>query len=515
MGGSTVGYALAQHGHRVLFIEKGMYLFGDHDRGDGTEPGHATDPVERLRQGAWPLPLEGSTDKGEMKFFAPLGCGTGGSTSLYAGQLERMTPADFAPRAQYRDITGSTLPEAWPISYEELLPYYRRAETLFHVCGTPDPLHPDPESALLDPPPLSPRDEDLYESFRELGLHPYRAHMAVRFQDDCMECAGALCPHRCRGDAGSICMLPAVEKHGAALLPECEVLRLEADATRVTNVHCRRQGEEFAVRARVVVLAAGAYMTPILLLKSQSSHWPDGLANRSGLVGRNLMLHTSDFIAVRLRRQLPSDGPRKSLSLNDFYIYEGTKLGTVQSGPVRINYGYVLHFLRTVFDRNPRKWLRPLRPLLRIVAVIGAFHYRNAAVYANIVEDLPYHDNRVLPDPSSPNGMRFEYTCPDELLERNRLFRSAFQERLSSHHSVVFLTGENNLNYGHPSGTCRFGDETATSVLDRNNRAHDVENLYVVDASFFPSSGGINPSLTIAANALRVAEVIHSTSLRG
>jgi choline dehydrogenase-like flavoprotein len=111
--------------------------------------------------------------------------------------------------------------------------------------------------------------------------------------------------------------------------------------------------------------------------------------------------------------------------------------------------------------------------------------------------------------------MRFEYTFRDELLERNRLFRAEFRKRLSPHHSVVFLGGEDNLNYGHPCGTCRFGDDPAASVLDRNNRAHDVENLYAVDSSFFPSSGGNNPSLTIAANALRVSEAIHSRLASG
>jgi choline dehydrogenase-like flavoprotein len=129
-------------------------------------------------------------------------------------------------------------------------------------------------------------------------------------------------------------------------------------------------------------------------------------------------------------------------------------------------------------------------------------------VFATIVEDLPYGDNRVLPDPEAKSGMRFEYRYPEELRNRVSSFRRRIV-RLLGPHKVFNLSGDSNINYGHVCGTCRFGDDPATSVLDRNNRAHDVSNLYVVDASFFPSSGGINPTLTIAANALRVAGEIH------
>lgn len=508
MGGSNVGFELAKRGHRVLFIEKGKYLFGDHDRGTGYYPVSAKEPEARLNRGAWPLKLEGRTELGDVALFAPLGCGTGGSTSLYAAQLERLSPLDFEPRKQYPDDSESTLPEAWPITYEELVPYYRRAEELFEVSGTQDPLQTDPGARLRKPPPISPRDADFIKSFEELGLHPFRAHVGMRFVENCMECAGGLCPRSCRRDAGSVCLLPAIEKHGASLLPECSVERLEADGPRVTRVHCRRGDEEFQIRARVVVVSAGAYMSPILLLKSRSEAWPDGLGNRSGLVGRNLMMHVSDFIALRPRRQLPAEGPRKAMVFNDFYVYEGKKLGTVQSGPIRVNYNYVLYFLRSVWDRAPRGWLQPFRPLLRIAALVGAFLFRKAAVYATILEDLPYDDNRVELDPSALNGMRFEYTRRKELLERITFFRKALRKVVGARHWMVVLSGKNNLNYGHPCGTCRFGDDPASSVLDRNNRVHDLENLYVVDSSFFPSSGGNNPSLTIAANAIRVGEAI-------
>src|SRR6202142_2088223 len=133
MGGATAGYALAQ-------------------LGDGSwpiDPSH--EPAARLDRGFWPFPIQGKTNFGELQFFAPLGCGSGGSTSLYAAQLERLAPSDFKPKANYPEIHDSTLPDSWPISYEELVPYYRRAEQLFRVTGTSDPLNPDAEAVLREP----------------------------------------------------------------------------------------------------------------------------------------------------------------------------------------------------------------------------------------------------------------------------------------------------------------------------------------------------------------------------
>ncbi|MFI5316429.1 MAG: FAD-dependent oxidoreductase [Myxococcota bacterium] len=510
MGGATAGYALAERGWRVLFLERGHFLFGDADRGDGRIPDNPDEsPEARLARAHFPLPIEGDTSFGPLEFFAPLGCGTGGSTSLYAAQLERLDPRDFRPRANHPQAGDSTLPEAWPISYDDLAPYYRRAEALFRVTGTPDPLHPDPEALLLAPPALSPRDQELYDSFRELGLHPYRAHAGLAWLPGCDGCPGVLCPRGCKSDAGRICLMPALEKHGARILTDCQVLGLDADASSVRAVRCRWQGRELRISAKIVVLAAGALTTPTLLLNSASGDWPAGLANRSGCVGRNLMFHASDFVAVRPRRRLSALGPRKALSLNDFYLHEGAKLGTFQSVGISVDPGYVLYYLRSVFQKAP-KWQRALiGPFLRVVARLAALYFDGAAVFASIVEDLPYWENRVVPDPRAANGLRFEYRYPEELRERTRLSRRALGDSLRSRHRTMVLSGENNLNFGHTCGTCRFGDDPATSVLDRDNRAHGVANLFVVDASFFPSSGGTNPSLTIAANALRAAEAMH------
>jgi choline dehydrogenase-like flavoprotein len=510
MGGSTVGFALARLGRRVLFLEKGLCLFGGADPGDGHPPPDAEDsPAARLRRGWWPHPIVGRTDAGRLEFVGSQGCGSGGTSSIYAAQLERFHPADFAPRAHYPDVPGTTLPEAWPITYEDLLPYYREAEALYRVRGTDDPLNPDPGSLLLEPPPMSARDQALFDSLGQLGLHPYRAHVGCEFVEGCEECGGVICPRDCKNDAGRICLMPALRQHGARILDQCEVLRLESSGRAVQKVHCRWRGQTLALLAKVVVLAAGAFFTPRLLLESSSDAYPNGLANSSGLVGRNLMLHTGDILAIHQREAASKEGPKKSIALNDFYVADGKKLGTVESVGVDVSWGSVLYHMRSASKMDPR-WWRPLtRPFLRLAARARAAYFRDAVVLATIVEDLPYSENRVVLDRSAKSGFRFEYRYTGELFERNKLMRRLITRALAGRHPTVALSSLKFLNYGHVCGTCRFGVDPTQSVLNANNRAHDVDNLYVVDASCFPSSSGTNPSLTIAANALRVGKAIH------
>ena len=314
---------------------------------------------------------------------------------------------------------------------------------------------------------------------------------------------------------------PPSSEYGASILPECEVLKLETGKSEIREIRCRRNGEDLTIRAKMVVLAAGAFMTPVLLLNSKSEAWPNGLANRSGLVGRNLMFHVSDFIVIRPTKRLSNVGPQKSLALNDFYFSEGEKLGAFQTVGAAVSPGRIMQYIRDIAEKDPTWWKKlaspkPVwwrklsSPVIRLIA-LTAYHllnFKSAAVWASSIEDLPYYDNRVIPDPKAKNGMRFEYLYTEELRTRVLSFRRRLAKALGPHRMIV-LSDENNLNYGHVCGTCRFGDNPETSVLDKNNRAHDLSNLYVVDASFFPSSGGINPSLTIAANALRVAEAIH------
>jgi choline dehydrogenase-like flavoprotein len=510
MGGATAGHALAARGWRVLFLEKGRFLHGLPRSPTELRASSDDRPEGRLDRGWWPYPVVGRTNFGRQQFFAPLGCGSGGTTALYAAQLERLRAEDFRPRAHHPDALDSTLPDSWPIDYADLAPYYEQAEKLYRVSGTADPLGGAAEgSALREPPLMSDRDRSLFQSFQELGLHPYRAHVGYEFvSDECAGCGGVVCPRACKSDAGRICLVPALQEFGARLLDNCEVVELIADARSVQGVRCRWRGRELVVRSRMVLLAAGAFVSPILLLKSRSEVWPKGLCNNFDQVGRNLMLHAHVWVAIRSSRHLSNQGPAKSISLNDFYTGPGGKLGTFQSLGITVTAGTIVFYLRNRLGKLPRFLELATKPFVRVLAELLAIPFRNAGVFAGILEDLPYAHNRVVPDADTENGWRFEYNYPQELRRRSKLFFDRLRRALGPRHRLLMVSGKNNLDYGHVCGTLRFGHDPASSVLDRDNRAHAVSNLYVVDASFFPSSGGTNLSLTIAANALRVAAVI-------
>lgn len=507
MGGATAGYELAARGKKVLYLERGHYLFGDHDRTRGALL-QEENPADRLNNGWWPEHMNGETNMGPVRFFGPYGCGTGGSSSVFAAQMERFHPSDFEPRKHHPQGKKSSAPEAWPFAYADFVPYYRKAEKIFHVCGTPDPLNPDPQGQWREPPKMSERDAALFEGFAKAGWHPYRAHVGCRYIPECNDCGGILCPKECKSDAGRVCLEPAVHQHGAKLLPDCEVTRLEANKESVTRVHYVRDGKPGSVRGKVVIVACGSLLTPALLLKSASDLWPNGLANSSDQVGRNLMMHTADFVAVRPAADLSDKGPAKAISLNDLYFVDGKKCGTFQSVGIAVSTGAIEAFLAQRAEKDPKWYLKVGKLGRKVAARIGGAMFSHSNIFSTMVEDLPYSDNRVVLNPSQPNGMHFLYTYSDELFERNVLFRKELDKRLKGHLKHMVLTGDNNLNFGHVSGTCRSGDDPKVNVVDKTFRAHDLSNLYVADSSWFPSSGGVNPSLTIAAGALRVADTI-------
>ncbi len=532
MGGATAGYQLAKAGRRVLFLEKGPFIHAELEgapdglrdselvHGLGARFPNTRSGDDAAGYGSWPHRARLVSNIGNLDFSLPIGCGTGGSTINYAAGLERFSPVDFAPRANFPSAEYSSLPDTWPITYDELCPYYEQAETLFGVRGTQDPLFQGGASVLSEPFPISATDEELQRSLQAKGLHPYRVHAGFKGVPGCDGCPTSVCARRCKSDSAWVCLVPALMQHGARIMADCEVVRLESDESRVTAVHCRRGGQAFTLQAEDVVLAAGALSTPVLLLKSASRYWPTGLANVSGLVGRNLMFHAGDFIALRGSGGGGIVGPRKSLALNDFYVAGEQKLGTFQMLGVSLSAGSIVRYLRDSSESTaawwsllsrpvPVWWRKLMSPLLRIGAegFCRLNGFSGAPIWASILEDLPYEHNRVYPDPDDPANVVMEYQFSDELRMRIELFRKLLKNALGEK-SVFVLSPAYKIDYPHASGTCRFGEDPRESVLNRNNRAHGLENLHIVDASFFPSSAGTNPSLTIAANALRVADVI-------
>jgi choline dehydrogenase-like flavoprotein len=513
-GGSTAGFNLARMGRSVLFVERGKLLHHDPAVVRGAQFSWRDNPERALNHGWWPRPVYEQEAEGgaALPTRPPIGSGAGGSTALFGAVMDRLRPQDFTPRRFFPDIPDASLPEAWPVSYEEMAPFYERAETLYRVRGTDDPLAPT-GTRLIEPPPASDRELAVFGALQGAGLNPYRIHSASERVAGCAGCPGMLCPRACRNDAARICLYPALELYGAKILPNCRAVRLEEKGRAVEQVICEYDGRRIALRARVFILAANAFLTPALLQRSANQRFPDGLANSSGLVGRNLMMHATNHLFVRLKRSGPASGfnINHGLSLNDFYVDAGTKLGNIHAHP-RAARDEVMRFLVQYYLQSggsgSRRWAAYLPgTLLRMMTSAGTFLTRSWTAFASIVEDLPYPGNHVAAKAGSDEDIVYTYRYPDELRRRARLLFDRFKSAIEPFFDV-FPLQSGALNGSHVCGTCRFGDDPQTSVLDRDNRAHDLDNFYVLDASFFPSSGGINPSLTIVANSLRATDKI-------
>ncbi|MBV7395165.1 GMC oxidoreductase [Mameliella sediminis] len=495
MGGGTLGRALAEAGQKVLFLEKGPQGLRS-ERNGLTE---AFVPEARAARGLWPDPLHVSLDGVETQFFAPLGTGPGGSSVFYAATLERPERHDLDDMPDRPHPTGG-----WPVGYDQMVPWYDRAAQQFMVHGTPDPLSDAPPLPLRAPPPLHAAEQALTDSLRAAGLHPYRTHTGIAHVDGCETCLGRKCPKPCKMDGRSAGVEPALATGNAHLLAGVNVTRLIAEDRRIVAVEARLDGALKRLTADRFILAAGALHSPRLLLASTCEAHPNGLANSSGMVGCNLMLHVDERFALWPRRGTPDSGATKAISFRDFYHREDMRLGSVQAMGIRASYGEMVHFLNRMFDLRGQPRLRALsRPMAAVAhSLLGQAH-----LFVGLMEDFPYAQNRVQYDPAQPQRLAVTYTLSDELRQRRRAFRKALRRGLRGHRHL-FLSMTPELNWGHPCGTLRFGHDPAQSVTDASGRAHDVDNLWIADASFMPTSMGVNPSLTIAAHALRVAEQI-------
>lgn len=502
IGGGTVGRRLAEQGLSVLFVEKGP------DLGDQAVPTLAldsSDPQARLANGAWPSLVKAKLDGSDFELDGMIGAGVGGTSAFYAATLERPQRHDLDDSDSHPHPTGG-----WPVSYDEMRPWFELAEQYYHISGEQDPLDPAPANMPAPPRALPASDAALMADLRRAGMHPYQTHMAARFVADCQNCFGQRCAKRCKMDGRSAGVLPALDL-GAKLLANCSVQRIDADAQGVQSLSCQHDGQPLTLRAQRYVLAGGGLGSPALMLRSRNEHWPEGLGNHNDLVGRNLMFHLSEIIAIWAGRSKGESGASRSISMRDLYYMQGERFGTVQSMGLVAGYGEILHAMNSRFDRSPLRKLRPIRLGLRVPAKIAAKVLGQAKLFVGVLEDLPYAKNRVIAD-ADGDRLSFIYDVTDELQRRRGAFRGAMRGAFRPNRAM-FMGSTPQLNFAHPCGTLRFGNDPATSVLDRDCRVHGVQNLYVTDSSFMPTSNGVNPSLTIAANALRVADRI-AASLR-
>ena len=306
MGGGMLGYSLARSGRRVLFVEKGRStLPGTPGTIRAAMPELAEPQAYRsaeayydalARAGRTTDEIEDISGRFPKRFVPFIGSGTGGSSALYGMVCERFFVARFHSPAKLprprrfhraRGLADHLRPDA------SLVRRGRKAARGARRSPIPCARRP-PTSACPRRRRFRPTTSRWSTIWPGRGLHPYHLPMACDYTEGCATCQAYLCDQSCKNDAARNGVLPAVAEHGAHLLTECRVLRLEADRTQVRQVIAQHRSDMLALKAKVVVLAAGALATPVLLLNSRSGEWPRGLANGSDWVGRNLMRHLLD-----------------------------------------------------------------------------------------------------------------------------------------------------------------------------------------------------------------------------
>ena len=499
-GGGTLFHALAPTGKRILLLERGDYVPREKDnwstRAVNLEGKYAAKEVWADGAGK---PLHPHTN-----YYV------GGNTKFYGAALFRLRREDFGEVKHWAGVSP-----AWPIGYEDMEPYYTAAERLYHVHGArqEDPTEP-PASGPYPHPPVShePRIQALADDFARQGLRPFHVPMAVMLDEAsprtsrcirCETCDGHPCLVSAKADAQVVCVDPTLAAHpNATLLTGARVLRLETSASgrEVMGVTMEVDGRLERVSSDVVVVSCGAINSAALLLRSASPRHPHGLANGSGVVGRHYMGHVNSVLMAVSRCPNPTVF-QKTLGLNDFYW--GSPEWEFPMGHIS--------FVGKLDAMTLRAGAPALAPgfTLELMA-------RHSLDFWLTSEDLPDPDNRVNLDRNG--GIVLSYTPNNEtahhrLIDKLKALMKQ-QTRCGVHghecHEGLFAR---NLYAGqriplagvaHQNGTIRFGGDPGTSALDVNCRAHEVDNLYVVDASFFPSSAAVNPALTVMANALRV-----------
>jgi choline dehydrogenase-like flavoprotein len=480
-GGGTFAHACARSGKEVLLVER-----GNRHTPTGRPHDEKAMLIDRLPYDDRPVQVNGAPHRLYM------GGVLGGGTALYGAALMRPSADDFHPGKHY----GNRLPRAvwdWPVTYEQLEPYYAEAETLYGVAGAAEddfgplgrPRHGFPQRSI----PLKPVNERLIAANRARGLKPFRLPLAIDFSRclQCDACPGYVCPNGARRSSAHLLERSAAEKHRLHVLTGTEVEGLFKDGRgRVAGVSLRDRatGRRFSYRGRRYALAAGAIGSPLLLLRS-------GLAGP--LVGRHYMLHVCPVVAGIFRRPTGADKTYvKQVGFADYYFGApgfAHKMGLVQSLPVP----------------GPLMLARAVRFVPR--ALLAALRRRMLPL-TGIVEDLPNPANRVSLSRGGQPQVRHAFSTYD--LDRGR-WLGRLMGRILKNAGAVFCLSKSmpsEEHVAHHCGTLRFGNDPTAAVADGDCRLFGQPDVFVVDASFFPTSLGVGPALTIIANALRVADVV-------
>jgi choline dehydrogenase-like flavoprotein len=492
-GGGTLAHKLAPSGKKILLLERGGYLPRERENWDSKEV------FGRERY----VTTERWYDKYGVAFRPHAQYFVGGNTKVYGGALFRLRERDFQAVRHY----GGVSPQ-WPISYSDLEPYYTEAERLYlvHGEGGEDPTEP-PRSAPFPYPPVShePRIQRLHDDLVGTGHRPFHLPVGLDLDETnpetsrCVRCDrfdGFPCPTDGKADAHVVCVRPALKHSNVTLLTHARVKQLEHNASgrSISSVVVDRRGTTERYSADVVVVSCGAVNSAALLLRSASDAHPNGLANSSDVVGRHYMAHLNSAV-IALSKTPNRTKFQKTLGLNDYYWDaedSALPLGHIQ-----------------MLGKTDRAILRAGAPRLAPGLALDYLAQHSLDFWLT-TEDLPHPANRVTVD--RQGNIHLAKTYRNTEPHRRLLAKlKGLLPRLGCHQRTILrwsvLSQQIPLaGIAHNCGTVRFGTDPGRSALDVNCKAHGVDNLYVVDTSFFPSSSAVNPALTAIANALRVGD---------
>ena len=501
-GGGTLAHRLAPAGKRILLLERGDYLPRERENWDPT----AVFVQSKYKAKETWYGRDGHAFHPGIHYYV------GGNTKMYGAALFRLRRQDFGEIKHHGGISP-----AWPLGYDDFEPYYAQAEHLYCVHGRHDVDPTDPPSSKpYRYPPVShePRIQELHDAFLREGLHPFPLSLGILLTEEngeplhssaCVRCDafdGFPCLVNGKADAQIVCVDPAARNPNLTLLTNAYVERLETSASgrEVAKVHVDRNGTKEQYSGDIIVVACGAINSALLLLRSANDRHPNGLANGSDVVGRHYVRHNNSAFMTLSRTPNPTRF-QKTLAVNDYYFGADDwdyPLGHIQM--LGKSHGDTI-------KAEAVEWM-PWAPEMPFDVMA-----RHAVDFWLTSEDLPDPNNRV--------SYQRDGSVLLDLTENNMEGHYRLQRKLKGmlnaldmheHFLPRSLYLGKNIPIGgtaHQAGTVRFGTDPKTSALDLNCKAHELDNLYVVDASFFVSIGAVNPTLTIIANALRVADHLH------
>lgn len=497
-GGGTLVHALASTGCRILLVERGGEVPSEPEN---WSPAAVWKDLRYRTTERW-------LDRDGQEFLPYTHYGVGGNTKYWGSVLYRLRREDFG---ELQHLDGVS--PAWPITYDDLAPWYDAGERLYqvHGDGATDPTEPPHGPHPFPPVPHADAMAPVIAGLRAQGLHP--TPLPLGLIDPglpggcqlCNTCNSFPCRIHRKSDADVCCVRPASRASNVTLWTHAFARRLVTtrDGTRIEAAEIERDGAVVRVEAPLFVVSCGAVNSAVLLLRSASAQHPRGLANSSGLVGRRYMAHLATMMQGFHPTRPNTAVFQKTVAINDFYLAGARTpypLGQIQSQGR--THGIMAKVVGDTWFNGWVTWIP--------VSAYDAWVARGVDWLA-MSEDLPREDNRVVL--TEDGRIRLDY-APNNVAAHEQLVREATRMLKRLGFWKVMTASHRSKNTTHQCGTLVFGHDPARSVLDTYCRTHDVPNLYVVDASFFPSSAAVNPGLTIIAQALRVADHLRRTVLR-